>query len=245
MTVSILIGDMRERLAEVGDDSVDCIIADPPYGQTTLPWDRRIPGWPALMLRVLKRSGSMWVFGSLRSFMAMATADEFRGWRLAQDVVWEKHTGSGFATDRFRRVHEQAAMFYRADAAWSEVYRDVQYVNDATARTISAKRARVAHTGSIGAYEYATAAGGPRMMRSVIFARSTHRQAVHETQKPEEIIAPLLRFSCPLAGHVLDPFAGSGTTGAVAAAEGRHATLIEKEPKFAALATARLHGMLI
>jgi site-specific DNA-methyltransferase (adenine-specific) len=62
----------------------------------------------------------------------------------------------------------------------------------------------------------------------VIYARSCHGYAVNETQKPEEIVAPLLLYSVPVGGLVIDCFAGSGTTGAVARKTGRRAILIEK-----------------
>ena len=78
----------------------------------------------------------MWVFGSLRSFMA--TADRFAdaGLRLAQEIVWEKQNGSGFHADRFKRVHELAVQFYPAETPWRDVYNDVQTTPDATARTV-------------------------------------------------------------------------------------------------------------
>lgn len=77
MIAHILIGDCREVLAGLPADSADCIIADPPYGQTALAWDRWPSGWPAAVRRVLKPSGSMWCFGSLRMFMDRR--DEFSG----------------------------------------------------------------------------------------------------------------------------------------------------------------------
>jgi site-specific DNA-methyltransferase (adenine-specific) len=109
MSVSILAGDIRDRLSEIPDGSVDVIVTDPPYGETALAWDKWVTGWPALVRRVLKPSGSMWVFGSTRMFMTRS--NEFSAWHIAQDVVWEKHNGSGFMSDRFRRVHEGAVQF--------------------------------------------------------------------------------------------------------------------------------------
>jgi site-specific DNA-methyltransferase (adenine-specific) len=185
---------------------------------------------------VLKRSGSMWVFGSLRMFLA--NAGEFSGWRLAQDVIWEKHNGSSFLADRFRRVHETAAHFYRDDVPWSDVYKDPQYSNDATARTIR-RKGRPAHLGNIERGSYVSTDGGPRLVRSVIYARSEHGSAIHPTQKPGNIIEPLLLYSCPRGGVVLDCFAGSGTTGLVAEHHGRDSILIEIDPATAAAARSR------
>ena len=65
-------------------------------------------------------------------------------------------------------------------------------------------------------------------MGSVIYARSCHGYAVNETQKPEDIVAPLVLYSVPEGGLVVDCFAGSGTTLAVARKTGRRAIGIEK-----------------
>lgn len=239
MSVILLEQDIRTAVAGLAPGSFDCLIVDPPYGQTACRWDKRVAGWPALLLPLLKPTGSMWVFGTLKSFMA--EAGEYAGWRLAQDIVWEKHNGSGFDTQRFRRVHEQAAMFYRADAPWAEVYRNPLFTNDAKARTVNAKSNRIAHLGQTGPHVYQSIEGGPRRMRSVLQVRSCHRRSHgHPTQKPEAIYEPLLRYSCPPGGQILDPFAGSGTAGAVALSLGLSACLIEKEPEFAAMIRARL-----
>lgn len=240
MSIQITVGDMRELVSDLADESVDCILTDPPYGETSLVWDKWPVGWPALVRRVLKKTGSMWVFGSQRMFFERA--GEFSGWKLAQDIIWEKHNGTGLFNDRFRRVHECALQFYRDDGAWSAVYKDPQFTNDATARTIR-KKARPAHW--IGAQKgnvYNSEDGGPRLMRSVIFARSEHSRAEHPTQKPIGIVEPLLLYSCPRGGVVFDPFAGSGTTGVVAARHGRSAVLFEGDAGFAGLAQSRLDG---
>lgn len=238
-TPRLLEGDARELLGQFPDAYFDCAVIDPPYQQTACGWDRRVAGWPALVRRVLKPTGSMWVFGSLKAFMA--TAGDFDGWVMAQDIVWEKQNGTGFDNQRFRRVHELAAMFYRGDAPWHTVYRQPQFTYDAKARKVSAKATRVPHTGKIGPHVYETAEGGPRLMRSVLQVRNCHRQGLgHATPKPEALYEPLIRYSCPPGGRVLDPFAGSGTTGAVAQRLGIYATLLELDPTHAELARKRL-----
>ncbi len=75
--------------------------------------------------------------------------------------------------DRFKRVHELAAQFYRVGTAWAEIYNDVQTTPDATARTVRRKR-RPPHTGHIEVDHYISEDGGPRLMRSVIYARNAH-----------------------------------------------------------------------
>lgn len=239
MTVRIITGDCRDVLAEFADESFDCIVTDPPYGETSLQWDRWVPGWPGMVRRLLKPTGSMWCFGSQRMFWDHR--EDFDGWRLAQDVVWEKHNGSGFHADRFKRVHEYAVQLYRDDAPWEGVYKAPQYTNDATARAVRRKR-RPAHMGHIEAAAYTSEDGGPRLMRSVIYARSEHGRAEHPTQKPIAIVEPLLLYACPPGGKVLDLFAGSGTTGVVAARHGMEAVLIEGREDYATVARQRLQN---
>ncbi|GAN88305.1 site-specific DNA-methyltransferase [Komagataeibacter intermedius] len=109
-----LCGDCRLLMPDHGP--FDLIISDPPYGETSLAWDRHVRGWSPLAAKALKPHGSLWVFGSLRSFMA--TAPDFRaaGLRHAQEIVWEKQNGSIFHADRFRRVHELLVQFYPVSA---------------------------------------------------------------------------------------------------------------------------------
>lgn len=236
--IQIINADFETVIDSISAESVDCILTDPPYGETSLAWDRWPTGWPARVLSLLKPTGSMWVFGSMRVFFEHSS--EFSGWRLAQDVVWEKHNGSGFHADRFKRVHENAVQFYRDDAPWDGVYKDPQYTPDAVARSVRRKKGRPAHMGNIDASPYFSEDGGPRLMRSVMYCRSEHGRAVHPTQKPLGIVEPLLLYSCPENGLVLDIFAGSGTTGVAAQRHGRRAILIEGRQEFADAARTRL-----
>lgn len=202
-------GDCRVILPELEPGSVDLTLAGPPYGATALRWDRVVRGWPALARPLLRAHGSLWCFSSLRHLLA--SAPDFAGWRLAQEVIWHKHNGSNFHVDRFRRVHELVAHFYPGDTPWRAVYKAPQYSRDATRRTVR-RKGRPAHTGRIAARPYRSTEGGPRLLRSVIAARSCHGKAFHPTEKPLAVLAPLLAYSCPLGGVVLDPFAGGGAT---------------------------------
>lgn len=232
MSVRIINADVMEGLATLADCSVDCIVTDPPYGETSLEWDKVPPQWMAECRRVLKLTGSMWVFGSLRSHMA--AADD--GWQVAQDVVWEKHNGSNSFADRFRRVHEIAVQYYRDDAKWSEVYKRPLYTNDARAQVVRRKK-RPPQWGETGEASYKSVDGGPRLMRSVMFYRSCHGEADHPTQKPEAVMAPLIEYSCPAGGLVLDPFIGSGTTARAALQLGMACIGIEIDPAYARMAS--------
>jgi site-specific DNA-methyltransferase (adenine-specific) len=238
MTITVIHGDCRVALLALAADSVDCVIADPPYGETSLIWDTWPPGWPQAVRRVLKPTGSMWCFGSTRMFMERAA--EFAGWKLSHDVVWEKHNGTGLFNDRFRRVHEMVLHFYRSDVPWSDVWKAPQFTNDATARVVR-KKGRPAHwIGAVGETVYRSEDGGPRLQRTVLRVRSEHGFAEHPTQKPLGILQPLLAYACPPGGVVLDPFAGSGSTALAAKLADQHAILIEADPEYLELIDRRL-----
>lgn len=229
-TCTIYLGDCREILPTI---KADCVVTDPPYGDTSLEWDIPVYGWADLLTPL-----QLWCFGSLRLFMGHASEFERGGWKLAQEIVWEKHNGSSFHSDRFKRVHELAVHFYRG--VWGGLYRDVPRTMDATSRTVRRKQ-RPPHTGHIesGTY-YESQDGGPRLMRSVIRVRSCHGYAQHPTQKPVEIVTPLVQFSCPQGGVVLDPFMGSGSTLVAARDVGRKAIGIEIEERYCEIAAKRL-----
>lgn len=233
-------GDCLEVMASMPAASIDAVVTDPPYGQTSLPWDKWQGDWIKAVDRVLTPNGSMWVFGTLRMFTEHW--GDFEGWKMAQDVVWEKHNGSSFHTDRFRRVHEQAVQFYRGK--WSDVYKGKVVTMDATKKVVRKNSTPPHWHGKTGATEYVSEDGGPRLQRSVIFARSMHGSALHPTQKPEEILEPLILNCCPVGGTVLDPFAGSGSTGFVAKRLDRGAVMIEADPEYFSLLSARFSSDL-
>jgi site-specific DNA-methyltransferase (adenine-specific) len=239
--MTILAGDCRIVMPDHGP--FDMILADPPYGDTSLAWDRRVDGWLPVARGALRPSGSMWVFGSLRAFMATAAAFRAAGWRYAQEIVWEKQNVSSFHADRFKRVHELVAQFYRSDAAWSAIYNDVQTTPDATARTVRRKR-RPPHPGHIEAGHYVSEDGGPRLMRSVIYARNAHGYAIHPTEKPVGLLEILIRASCPFGGLVGDCFAGSGAVGDACRLSDRRYVGCEINPAMAQRARDRIAAIL-
>lgn len=232
--VTLYCGDCRELVPALGIRA-DAVIADPPYAETSLEWDVWPQGWPAIMRGV---TASMWCFGSLRMFWTYR--DEFDGWAMAQDIIWEKHNGTNMANDRFRRVHEMIVQFYMGK--WSEIYKAPIYTQDATRRTVRLKM-RPDHWGKIGNGAYTSEDGGPRLQRSVIQVRSAHGDAIHPTQKPAGIIRPLLRYSVPAGGIVVDPFAGSGVVLSVAKSEGMRAIGIEARETYCASAVNLLRQM--
>ncbi|MCT2121579.1 DNA-methyltransferase [Dietzia cinnamea] len=227
--IALHLGDWRELIAP--DFVADLIVTDPPYGETSLVWDRWPDGWPALAAR---HARSMWCFGSMRMFLNRR--DDFADWKLSQDIVWEKHNGSGFATDRFKRVHEFATHWYQGD--WATLYHETPRVPGGDGTKTVLNRGLTPHTGAIGNVGYQD--DGLRLTRSVIKARSMQQKAINETEKPVGILEPLIAYGCPPGGTVLDLFAGSGSTLVAARNLGRRAIGYEIREEQAELTAQRL-----
>lgn len=241
----IVTGDCRKLAPCHGP--FDLIIADPPYGDTSLSWDKRVEGWQQIARQCLKPNGSMWVFGSMRFFIDSGHAMRDAGFRLAQDIVWEKHNGSAFHADRFKRVHEHIVQFYTANTKWSDIYNEVQTTPDATARVVKRRKQRPPHLGVIDekGSGYESVDGGPRIMRSVIYMRSCHGKAIHPTEKPVDLLEVLIRTSCPPGGIVADFFAGSGAACEAATRCEREYIGFEIDEAMAQKARERIGGKLL
>lgn len=240
-SATLHLGDCIETMRAMPAGCADACITDPPYGDTSLSWDSRVDGWIDGVARILKPNASLWVFGSMRFLAPLFNDMAAAGLKYSQDIVWRKQNGTGFHADRFRRVHEHAVMFYRG--AWGDVYHDTQYTLDATAKTVR-RKTRPAHTGHIEQGHYTSEDGGPRMMTSVLQINNEHGRAIHPTQKPVDLIRPLIRYSVPPGGVVLDPFMGSASVGIAAHAEGRKYIGIEKDGGYFAGAKTRAEAAL-
>lgn len=234
--LALYLGDMREVLPALGLQA-DLVVADPPYAETSLAWDRWPDGWPQLAAGV---ASSMWCFGSMRMFLDRA--GEFADWKLSQDIVWEKANGSGFARDRFRRVHEHATHWYRGD--WRSIHADVpRTAYSGPSKSARGRDSRTPHTGTIGAHVYVD--DGTRLARSVLQAGAVRYQRRHPTEKPVELLDLLIRYACPPGGLVVDPFAGSGSTLDAARQSGRRAIGIEAREDYCEAAKRRLSALTL
>jgi site-specific DNA-methyltransferase (adenine-specific) len=232
--ITIYHGDCREVLP--GLAPVPCLIADPPYGETDLGWDSRVTGWLDAAENVLT-PGTLWCYGSFRFFLECAA--DFKRWALAQDVVWEKHNGSGFAADRFRRVHELAVQFYPRSVRWGDCVKNPINGHPSDHKQII-RQSPPAHTTRREIPKYETRRGELCLQRSVIYERSLHGEAMHPTQKPIGIADMLIRYSSNPGQTVIDPFMGSGTTLVAAKNLSRKAIGIEIEEKYCEIAAKRL-----
>jgi site-specific DNA-methyltransferase (adenine-specific) len=245
-------GDCRKILPELGLQA-SLVVADPPFGETSLDWDR----WPTGWLKVAaQHANSLWCFGSQRMFFDHL--DEFRAdWTLSQDVighredgrpvpgdvnvVWEKHNGTGFAKDRFKRVHEHALFWYRGP--WGAQHQSTPRVPyTGPDKHDRARTDRGEHLGKIGAQRYED--DGTRLMRSVIKVKSV-RGGINETEKPLPLLEPLVHYACPPGGLVVDPMAGSCSVLEVARLMGLRAIAVEKRESQCEAAVRRLSNLTI
>lgn len=222
--IEIWCGDMREVLPTLNIGIYRSVVADPPYQSTSLVWDTWPDGWVDTLTRI-SSIRSMWVFGTARMFLLRGT--EFSGWRFSQEVVWEKHNGSGATADRFRPVHENVWYFYRG--AWKEAHSPPPVTWDAQPRSVT-RRSATPHYGSIGASQYRTEKGGARIARSVQKHHSMHGVASHPTEKPVDLLAQLVAYLPP--GGLIDPFAGSGSAVVAAALAGRPVVAVEANQSY-------------
>lgn len=250
--VTLYHGDMREVLPALGLQA-DLVLADPPYAETSLEWDRWPTGW---LQTAAAHSSSLWCFGSQRMFFEHLP--EFTAsWTLSQDVighdddvpvygdvniVWEKHNGTGSTADRFRRVHEHVLHWYRGP--WGTVHHDTPRVTVRTATGASITASRPAqYTGGTNASTWTN--DGTRLMRSVIKAKSVRGQRRNETEKPVPIIDPLIRYGCPPGGLVIDVFTGSGAGLEAARQSGRRAVGIDMRESQCEAAARRLSQLTL
>jgi site-specific DNA-methyltransferase (adenine-specific) len=213
------------------------VITDPPYGETSLAWDKWPQGWPDVAALV---TDALWCFGSVRMFFE--NLHDFAAWKYSQEVVWEKHNGSSLANDRFRRVHEIAALWYRGN--WADLRHVVPTTDDATARTVRRKAKPAHHQGERGASIFTSVDGGPRLMRSVLKVRSEHGRAIHPTQKPVGIVNPLIEYSVPEGGRLIDLYSGSASIAVAARQLGRRCIAFEADERYAMRSAERLASEL-
>ena len=184
----------------------------------------------------------------------VAFALQADGWYLRQDIIWHKPNPMPESVrDRCTKAHEYIFLlakspryYYDADAVKeqqteSTVARAAYGWNGRTddnsngARTGSTFK-RMAESGEkIGTIP----SDGLRNKRSVWTVSTKPYREAHFATFPPDLIQPCIRAGCPAGGTVLDPFGGSGTTGEVAASEGRKAILIELNPEYVTLANKR------
>ena len=245
-------GDALSALSHVPTASVDVIFADPPYNLQLRVTDLRRPNdtvvagvtdawdsfgsfaeydsftraWVEACRRVLKPSGSFWVIGSYHCIFRVGTILQDAGFWLLNDVVWVKSNPMPhFRGVRFTNAHETLIWAKRDEAARNVTFN----------------------------YQEMKALNGGKQMRSdwhlpICGGRERLRdetgRKVHSTQKPEALLERVIRSTSRLGDVVLDPFAGSGTTGAVAQRLGRRWIMVEREATYCDVIAARLSAVV-
>ncbi|MCC2977247.1 site-specific DNA-methyltransferase [Sphingomonas sp. PL-96] len=225
--------------------SVDMIFADPPYnlqlgGDLNRPdgshvdavtdewdkfdsfasYDRFTKDWLAEARRILKPDGTIWVIGSYHNIFRVGATIQDLGFWILNDIVWRKaNPMPNFRGTRFTNAHETliwASMGEKSKYTFN--YRSMKTLNDELQMRSD--------------WEFPIC-GGPERLK-----KDGHK--VHPTQKPEALLYRVLLAATHPGDVVLDPFFGTGTTGAVAKRLGRRWIGIEREGVYIDAATQRI-----
>jgi modification methylase len=246
---SIIMQDCITAMRALPAKSVDLIFADPPYnlqlgGDLSRPdgshvdavtddWDKFdslnaydvfTRAWLTEARRILKDNGAIWVIGSYHNIFKVGSAIQDLGYWILNDIVWRKaNPMPNFKGTRFTNAHETliwASMGEKARYTFN--YRSMKTLNDELQMRSD--------------WEFPICGGQERLKRDGV--------KVHPTQKPEALIYRIL-LACTKPGDVvLDPFFGTGTTGAVAKRLGRRWIGIEREAGYCAAAIERIEAAL-
>ncbi|WP_404365965.1 site-specific DNA-methyltransferase [Sphingomonas sp. MMS24-J45] len=245
----ILRGDCIAAMRALPAKSVDLIFADPPYnlqlgGDLSRPdgshvdavtdewdkfdslsaYDKFTREWLFEARRILKDNGAIWVIGSYHNIFKVGSAIQDLGYWILNDIVWRKSNPMpNFKGTRFTNAHETliwASMGEKAKYTFN--YRSMKTLNDELQMRSD--------------WEFPVCGGQERLKKGGV--------KVHPTQKPEALIYRIL-LACTKPGDVvLDPFFGTGTTGAVAKRLGRRWIGIEREADYIAAAEERIEAAL-
>ncbi len=246
----IIRGDCIAAMAALPDRCVDMIFADPPYnlqlgGDLHRPdgsqvdavdddwdkfdslavYDRFTRDWLREARRILKDDGTIWVIGSYHNIFRVGTALQDEGFWILNDIVWRKaNPMPNFKGTRFTNAHETLIWCSKAEKAkYTFNYRTMKALNDDIQMRSD--------------WTLPICSGGERL-------KDDDGHKAHPTQKPESLLYRVM-LACTEPGDlVLDPFFGTGTTGAVARRLGRRWIGIEREDKYIKVATRRIAATL-
>jgi modification methylase len=246
---TILQQDCIEAMRALPAKSIDCIFADPPYnlqlgGDLARPdgshvdavtdaWDKFdslaaydafTREWLAEARRILKDDGTIWVIGSYHNIFKVGSAIQDLGFWILNDIVWRKaNPMPNFKGTRFTNAHETLIWASTGEKAkYTFNYRSMKTLNDELQMRSD--------------WEFPICAGPERLKKD------GHK--VHPTQKPEALLYRIMLASTKPGDVVLDPFFGTGTTGAVAKRLGRRWIGIEREGVYVDAARQRIDAAL-
>lgn len=242
----VYVGDCVEVLPSLGlEGAVDCIVADPPYflsaggisckGGRQVPvdkgaWDRPVSpeqthafhlAWLAACQPLLAPHGTLFVSGTLHSIYSIGYAMEELGYKLLNDITWEKPNPPPNLSCR-RFVHATETVLWAAPGPSSRHRFHYDRMRDLN---------------------------GGKQMKSVwrigAAPRSERAEGAHPTQKPLALVERMLLATTDEGSLVLDPFLGSGTTAVAAVRLGRRCVGVERDRAYARLAAARIRAPLL
>jgi modification methylase len=246
----ILEGDCVTEMARLPDKSVDMIFADPPYNlqlggdlyrpegsrvdavddewdkfESLTAYDNFTRDWLEQARRILKDDGTIWVIGSYHNIDRVGALLQDADFWILNDVVWRKtNPMPNFRGTRFTNAHETLIWCAKDEKArYTFNYRAMKALNDDLQMRSD--------------WLLPICAGAERV-------KGEDGAKAHPTQKPEALLYRIL-LACTKPGDVvLDPFFGTGTTGAVARRLGRSWIGIEREPGYAKVARERIDSTL-
>ncbi len=247
---SIIKGDCVAAMEKLPENSVDVIFADPPYnlqleGNLLRPdqskvdavdddWDKFSDfaaydaftrAWLMAARRVLKPNGTIWVIGSYHNIFRVGTILQDLGYWMLNDIVWRKSNPMpNFRGRRFTNAHETMIWASRDQNAkkYTFNYDAMKMANDEIQMRSD--------------WLFPICNGGERL-------KGEDGKKIHPTQKPESLLHRVLMSSTKPGDVVLDPFFGTGTTGAVAKRLGRNYVGIERQQDYIDAATARIDAI--
>jgi len=245
----ILQQDCVAAMAGLPDGCIDMIFADPPYNlqlggelfrpegsrvdavdddwdkfDTFAAYDEFTRAWLKEARRILKPNGTLWVIGSYHNIYRVGAALQDAGYWILNDIIWRKSNPMpNFRGTRFTNAHETLIWASRSeDSRYTFNYRAMKALNDELQMRSD--------------WLLPICAGGEREKVDGVKA--------HPTQKPESLLYRVL-LACTNKGDVvLDPFFGTGTTGAVARRLGRQWIGIERESRYVKVARERIDSTL-
>ncbi len=246
----IIQDDCVEAMARLPDACIDMIFADPPYNlqlggdlfrpeggrvdavddewdkfDTFAAYDAFTRAWLGEARRILKPDGTLWVIGSYHNIFRVGGALQDLGYWILNDIIWRKSNPMpNFRGTRFTNAHETLIWASRSeDSRYTFNYRAMKALNDELQMRSD--------------WVIPICSGAER-------ARDESGGKAHPTQKPEALLYRVL-LACTNKGDVvLDPFFGTGTTGAVARRLGRRWIGIEREGRYVKVARARIDSTL-
>lgn len=247
---SIIKSDCVSAMARMPKHSVDVIFADPPYnlqlaGDLHRPdqskvdavdneWDQFSSftaydaftrAWLLAAKRVLKPNGTIWVIGSYHNIFRVGSIVQDLGFWLLNDIIWRKaNPMPNFRGKRFTNAHETLIWASKDQDAknFTFNYDAMKMANDETQMRSD--------------WMFPICNGAERL-------KNEDGDKVHPTQKPEALLHRVLMASTKPGDVVLDPFFGTGTTGAVAKRLGRNFVGIEREQSYIDAATVRIDAV--